>query len=481
MKKLSRLVLLITLLFGSIHAQVLDRNLKRGFDSIKPMDTYNYCKTMASGSYTGRFTGNEGYTAVSKWAAQKFKEWGLKPIDKRHGYLQPFPTQYTMVDEAEMTLMLKEGEESREVQLELEKDFLPLLSTDSGDRTAPLVFAGWGVSAPEMDYDDYQGIDVQGKFVLCFRGVPDRREAGYRKHDEHRHRMKTAKEKGALGIFYIYSNPIANPNMDWIEGFTNAIISEKVADQIFKERDIQATDLRGDLLKYKRPLSFSLSSEVMYRVRSRHFPDGTGYNVVGYLEGSDPKLKNECFVIGGHFDHCGEHVGLLFPGANDNGSGSAVVMEMAEAFAKLRTKPKRSVVFALFGGEESGLKGSYYFVDNVPGPFSGVDAMFNFDMVGEGDGARCSYTFDPPDFKKIFEDSDEFVHILKTTRELRGPGGGSDYAPFYQKGITCATFSSNGPHLFYHQSGDTIYRLNPDIMADIARLAFLAAYQWADR
>ena len=256
---------------------------------------------------------------------------------------------------------------------------------------------------------------------------------------------------------------------------------EKIADQIFKERDIQATDLRGDLLKYKRPLSFSLSSEVRYRVKSRHFPDGTGYNVVGYVEGSDPTLKNECFVIGGHFDHCGEHVGLLFPGANDNGSGSAVVMEMAEAFAKLRTKPKRSVVFALFGGEESGLKGSYYFVDNVPGPFTGVDAMFNFDMVGEGDGARCSYTSDPPNFKEIFDKSNERVSILRTKRELRGPGGGSDYAPFYQKGITCATFSSNGPHLFYHQSGDTIYRLNPDIMADIARLAFLAAYQWADR
>ena len=465
----------------SLHAQVLDKNLKRGFDSIRPMEAYNYCKTMASAQYGGRFTGNEAYTASAKWAARQFKQWGLRPINKKDGFLQPFPTQYTMVDKAEMTLVLKGENDDQEDLLQPGKDYLPLLSTDSGTHTAGFVFAGWGVCAPELGYDDYAGIDVQEKFILCFRGVPDRGEPGYRKHDQHRHRMKTAKEKGGLGLFYIYANPIANPNMDWIEGFTPAVISEEVADKIFKEKDIKASDLREDLLRYKKPLSFYLSAKVKYHVESRHSPDGTGYNIVGYIEGSEPKLKKECLVIGGHFDHCGEHVGLLFPGANDNGSGSAVVMEIAEAFSKLKRKPKRSVVFALFGGEESGLKGSNYFVDNVPGPFDKVDGMFNFDMVGEGDGARCSYTSDPPEFKQIFEDGDKHVHILRSKREFRGPGGGSDYAPFYNKGITCASFSSNGPHLHYHQTGDTIYRLNPDIMAEIARLAFLAGFSWANR
>ena len=471
----------ILLLSFSLQAQVLDNNLKRGISSIKPMDVYNYCKTMSSPEYAGRFTGNEEYTAAAKWAAAYFKKWGLKPVSKKLGYLQPFPIQYTMVDKAEMTLLLKEGEEVQEVGLVLEDDFLPLLSTDSSSRTAGFVFAGWGVCAPECGYDDYADVDVEGKFVLCFRGVPDRRKPEYRKHDQHRHRMKTAKEKGALGIFYIYSRPISNPNMDWIEGFTPAVISEDVADKIFKEKGIQASELSKDLTTYQRPISFSLSSKVRYTVSSRHFPQGTGYNIVGYIEGSDPRLKKECLVIGGHFDHTGAHVGLLFPGANDNGSGSAVVMEIAEAFSKLKKRPRRSVVFALFGGEESGLKGSQYFVDHVPNQFDTVDAMFNYDMVGEGDGANCSYTSHPPEFKQLFEDADKHVKTLKRTRAFSGPGGGSDYAPFYEKGMTCASFSSNGPHLEYHRTGDTIYRINPDIMADIARLSFIAGFNWADR
>ena len=226
---------------------------------------------------------------------------------------------------------------------------------------------------------------------------------------------------------------------------------------------------------------FELAAEIGYNGESEYYPDGTGYNGVGYVEGSDPQLKKECIVIGGHFDHCGCHLGILFPGANDNGSGSAVVMEAAEAFAKTGRSPKRSVVFALFGGEEMGLKGSTYFVENVPAQFIRVDAMYNFDMTGEGDGARGSTSAEPQEFANGLKDADKHVHVLGRLGVLRGPGGGSDYAPFFQRGITSASISSNGPHLHYHRSGDTIYRINPDILADISKLVYIAAYRWADR
>jgi Zn-dependent M28 family amino/carboxypeptidase len=294
--------------------------------------------------------------------------------------------------------------------------------------------------------------------------------------------METAKRKGALGLIYIYNNPLANPNGDWIENFTPAIISENVADQILKEKGMDSQKLRRDLLAYKKPLSFSLNSEVAYRVQSKHFPDATGYNVVGYVEGSDPDLKSECIVVGGHYDHCGKHMGLLFPGANDNASGSAVVMEIAEAFSKIKKKPKRSVIFVLFGGEEMGLQGSTYFADHMPAPFTQLDAMFNFDMVGEGDGARAAVGVKPEELKGVLEQADETMNILRGVYVVRQVGvRSSDYAPFFQKGAACVSFSSNGPHLHYHLPGDTIYRINPDIMADIARLAFLSAYSWADR
>ncbi|MBD3413475.1 MAG: M20/M25/M40 family metallo-hydrolase [Candidatus Aminicenantes bacterium] len=473
------LALTAALLFSLVGAQEADKNLSSGLEFINPEDAYSYVKTLSSPEFEGRHTGHPGYTAAAKWAAKKFKEWGLRPIID-DSCLQPFDSPYTIVDSAEMTLYKKEADKG--TKLQAERDFLPLLSSDSGDHTARVVFAGWGISAPELGYDDYAGLEVEGKFVLCFRGTPDRSDKRFQKHDEHRHRMQTAKDKGALGIFYIYPEPIANPNMDWIQGFTPTVISEKTADMMLEEKGVPSKELKKDLLTYQKPISFSLSSKVHYKVTSRHFPDAEGYNIAAYVEGSDPDLKKHCMVYGAHFDHCGKHMGLLFAGADDNASGSAVVMEIAQAFSQLKTKPKRSVVFVLFGAEEKGLQGSHFFADHIPPVFEKVDGMFNFDMVGEGDGTSCSMTPDPEQLHTIIQQADESIGILGRTRFFRGVGvRGSDYVPFYKKGIPCASFASNGPHIDYHGTGDTIYRINPDIMADIAKLAFIAGYNWANR
>jgi len=473
-------LLVISFMAMGAYSEKADPNVSRGLDSINPHDVYDYCKTMTLPKFAGRLTGHDGYTAAAKWAAAKFEQWGLMPLNQKEGYLQTYPSPHTIINEAEMVLFSLQ--EDKETKLIPEKDFLPLLFSDSGDHSAEMVFAGWGISAPELGYDDYAGLDVQGKFVLCFRGTPDRTESGFQKHDHHRFRMNMAKEKGALGLFYIYPAPLANPNGDWIQGFTPAIIGEGVADKILKEKGLKSQDLKKELLANKKPMSFPLKSRMKFRVRSTYFPNSPGYNVAGYVEGSDPLLKKECLVIGGHFDHCGEHMGMVFPGANDNASGSAVVMEIAEAFSKLNKKPKRSVVFVLFGGEEMGLQGSTYFADHLPSQFDLVDGMFNFDMVGEGDGARCAVAGKPDELKQALQDADTSLNILKGVSVVRRVGvRSSDYAPFFQKGASCVSFFSNGPHLHYHLTGDTIYRINPDIMADIARLAFLSGYTWSNR
>lgn len=463
------------------------KDLEAAYNSIIPMETYNYCKKLASDEYAGRLTGHEGYTAAAEWAAKKFKEWGLRSLGGAADYLQDYPSPYTVVDKAEMTLIIhgtdeKDGAVSEEMELEIGKDFLPLLFTDSGERTAGLVFAGWGISAPELGYDDYEGIDAAGKFVLCFRGTPVEDDEEFERHDFHRRRMNTAKEKGALGVVYIYPELQAHPNGDWIPGFTPAVINEKTADVILKEKGLSASELKNDLLSYKKPLSFPLGSEVRYKVASEYFPEGIGYNVAGYIEGSDSELRDECLVIGGHLDHCGRHVGMLFSGADDNASGSAVVMEIAEAFTKLPRRPRRSVVFVLFGGEERGLMGSRYFADHLPAGFNRADAMFNFDMNGEGEGTYCIVTPDPPELRETLERADEHVKTIRMSRSLKGVGvRSSDYAPFFLNGAGCIAFFSDGPHIHYHMPGDKIYRINPDILGDIARLGFLSAFYWADR
>jgi hypothetical protein len=489
MRRTACLLLLAFLVVGAprVDARELDRKTEDALRSIVPCDAYDLCKTIASARYAGRLTGDEGYTAAARWAASRFGEWGLAPMSAREGYLQPYPSPYTLVDSAEMALIAPErvdalGESPAQVKLELGKDFLPTLYTDSGDRTAPLVFAGWGISAPDLGYDDYAGLDVTGRYVLCFRGTPDGTNKAYQEYDQHRHRMKTARDKGALGVIYIYPEVNAHPNADWIEGFTAAMISYHAADTLFAARGLTAAQMQERLAKSKAPDSFALDWRVHYRVSSRHFPDGIGYNIVGVVKGSDRKLRDQCIVVGAHFDHCGRHMGMLFAGADDNASGSATVMEIARAFAKLEAKPKRSVVFVLFGGEEQGLIGSNYFAQHIPAPFGTVEAMFNFDMTGEGDGTNYGCTLEPPEFQRTIEDADTLVKTIRRNWPIREVGvRSSDYAPFFLKGAACAAFFSNGPHVSYHQTGDTIYRINPDIMADIAKLGFLGAYRWADR
>jgi len=462
----------------ALGGEELGKDEIKAYDSIRPMNPYDYCKKLASNEFAGRLTGDRGYTEAAKWAASKFKEWGLDPLGAKEGYLQPFPSPYTIVDEADMTLLLSHGD----LALKAPDDFMPLLFAASGDTTAGLVFAGWGISAPALGYDDYAGIDPAGKFVLCFRGTPDNENEAFEEYDQHRTRMQTAKNKGALGIIYIYDKPNAHPNGDWIDGFMPAMISEPVADSLFAEKGLTCAAIRKGLGESKKPASFALGARVEYRVASRHFPAGIGYNIAGIIEGSDPKLRNECVVIGAHFDHCGSHMGMIFPGANDNASGSAVALEIARAFASLETKPKRSIVFALFGSEEQGLIGANYFTEHFPARFTKIAGMFNFDMVGEGDGASCGYTPEPPELLAALEDANARVGTLRRKWEIKHVGvRSSDFAPFFQKGAPCVACFSNGPHLAYHETGDTIYRINPDILADIARLGFLASYRWANR
>jgi hypothetical protein len=442
---------------------------------------YTYVDELASEKFQGRLTGHAGFTDAAAWVADLFEAWGLQPVDAKNGFLLPFPVQYTLIESAEMELYSREaGGEQQHTILVPEKDFLPLLYSDTADRTAGVVFVGWGIHAPDLGYDDYYGVDVKDKYVMCFRGTPDPGDRRFTYHDEHRTRMSAAKERGSPGLIYIYDEPIANPNGDWIENFTPVKISSKIADLLLEEKGITSTALREDLLRYKRPISFSLDSQLRIAVESNHFKNAEGYNVVGYIEGNDPELKHEVVVVGAHLDHCGSHLGLLFGGANDNASGSAVVMEIARVLAGSGVKTSRSVVFALFGGEEMGLIGSRHLAENFPDRFSAITAMVNFDMVGAGDGTNCGYSVLAPDLHTMVLELDEHVGTIRNMFPIRDLGvRGSDHASFHALGVPVIYFVSNGPHILYHQTGDRIYRINPSILEDIAKIGLLSATELA--
>lgn len=467
--------------------QNLPDKLAAAYTAIRPRDAYETCKWLAHPFFAGRYPGTDEYRQVCDWTAGRFRAWGLKPGAPDGGYLQPYASPYSIIEDASLKISVPgTGEDAgtmKETVIEPGTDFLPHLYSDSGDAEGRAVFVGWGISAPDLGYDDYEGVNVQNRFVICFRGTPDRSNRAFEVHDHHRKRMVTARENGALGLFYIYADVGANPNGDRIEGFMPAVISEKVADRVLAPSGTDSAKLRRELRETKKPRSFETQCRIALQVQAAYYPEAEAYNVVGWIEGSDPELKNEFIVIGGHLDHCGYHMGLLFAGADDNASGSACVMEAAKAFGRLERVPKRSVLFVLFGSEESGLIGSKLHADTPPPGGGTIAAMINLDMQGEGDGVGAVVRPDHPELKKAVEMADMTVDTVDRIREFSGPPGvrGSDYAPYYMNGVPCIAFWSNGPHLHYHQTGDTIYRINPDMLADVSRLTFLTAYYLADR
>ena len=464
-------------------ASAQDMGGVQAVETITHEEVYNFCRTLASPEFEGRYTSHEGYHAAAEWVASNFEEWGLIPYGEESGFLQPYPSPMTLQDEAEMTLLLpdrRDGEQTgsayREVPLEIESEFMPFLFSASGSGEAEIVFAGWGVSAPDLGYDDFANIDIEGKFVLLFRGSPSGNDPRLREWVSQNRSsfLKTAREKGALGILYVYSRePIAYTGTDYVEGYSPFLVSEAVVDMLLEEKGTTFSRLKQDLINFQKPISFPLDAKVRYHVRSRHFPDAMSHNVIGYVEGSDPELKKEAFFLFAHLDHAGSHFGRIFPGAHDNASGSAVVMELARTFAQMPEKPKRSVVFVLFTAEEVGL-GTSYFTDNLPAQFSKIDGVFNYDMVGVGDHVSFNLGVLPEGFRELVLEADKALGIVRDSEASRGSG--REYPYLY--------FASGGGHTryeHYHRSSDTIYRINPEIMANIARLSFLSVYPWANR
>jgi len=484
MKKILTSLTLAALSAALLSAAAVD--LRKAEAAISSLELYQWVKTLSDKPFAGRLSGHPGYTAAANWAAAKMKEFGLKPIDAKNGYLQPFPSPVTVIESGGLQADLWKIEQGKEVPAgtltaEAMTDFFPLVFSDSAEVTADLVFCGWGINAPDLGYDDFAGVDVKGKYVVCFRGTPDR-DRRWQYHDEHRTRMKVAMSKGAKGLVYIYPEINVHPNGDLTPNFTPMMISDAFADKILAAQKFTCAQLKRDLQIYKKPLSFPIQARFRYKVKTRHDAKAVTYNIAGWIEGSDPKLRNEAVILGGHFDGVGEHMGFFCPGANDNASGSAILLGVAKALGKLPARPKRSIMVVLFAAEEKGMLGSDYFAKNLPAPLTKMIAMFNFDMAGAGDRVSAAVSPAPADLKATLLAADESSKLIEGTWPMGPPGvRGGDVTAFYNMGVPCLYFMTNGPFPEYHRTGDSIYRVNPDIMGELARLTLRAAVLYADR
>ncbi len=447
-------------------------------------------RILAGTDFGGRLAGSAGYDAAASWAADRFRALGLEPFGG-DAYFQQFPIELNEIDTCELALVPAGG---LAPEFHLGPDYVCRGFTGSGTFTAPLTFVGWGLSLPGK-YDDYRDVDVHGRVVVAFKDAPSWTvdKDGWGDAGKPRPKSIAAAAHGALGLILVTppSEKQRNPIGSVLHGpgaqpvsFPQFHVAPRVAEELLRGSALKLEDVQKAIEEKKAPQSFELPGLVKMNVHARYRPDAPGRNVVGVLRGSHAKRGDEYLVIGAHLDHVGtqgrsDGAHVMFPGANDNASGSATLLGLAEAFAALPERPRRSVIFVLFAGEEQGIDGSRWFADHPPVPLDKVVAMLNVDCVGHGAGqVELGGGKSAPKLYKLALAFDK-----KNGAHLTGDswhGGGADAEPFFLKGLPTLYAHAKDSYEFLHLPGDTAETINPALLENAARLVFGVAREVAD-
>jgi len=480
MKKIITISVSIFLLTGIfINAADTERCMK----SIDFSNLFKIVKYLSSAELQGRLSGHEGFNKAAEWAAGKFKDWGIKPV--YNDYYRRFNVDYNDITGYDIRLFLP-GKDNTEIikPLKLMEEYVPELYSGFGEAEAEVVFAGYGITAPQQGWDDYAGLDVKGKIVLVlagFPGIPGKNFSTY--WEDGRHKSVNAKERGALALIRISFSSIGGVVGDrYVEGLPMIRVSEKIAPLFFNTSGMSVKGIKEKLDK-GQTITFNTGVRAKLLVSGVHHPAAVTFDVVGMIEGSDPALKNEYVLVGAHLDHIG-CTPVLFPGADDNASGVAVVMEIARAFSMLKEPPKRSIAFILFAAEERGGGGDKSSIlDEMPKYPPNLLWMVNFDMVGVGDAASVAGADVDPELFSIIEKVMKQYSIRSKITAVKNEGmmSRSDHTAFQRRHIPSYGNWTNGEDNGYHTGKDTIYKITPQIMEDLARTYFMAIHKFLEK
>lgn len=338
--------------------------------------------------------------------------------------------------------------------------------TSNGEVTADVVYAGFGVTAPELGYDDYKDIDVKGKIVLVEGETPNISRnpdslAMWYKHTLHQTKLNNAAAHGAAGLLYKW---VPGPNAPYNPGFVYCHVTDTVVNDIFRGTGKTYKETIRQIYKTQKPASFHTGKRAHIKMNATYNPNATGKNILGMIKGSDPILCNEYVIISAHLDHLGM-IPFLIEGANDNNSSSAAMLGVAEALAKSKIKPKRSIIFMSVDGEEAGLTGSTYYTNHPLVPQNKVAAILNLEQVGVGEMLGANYHYKYPELAELSEKAnDRYVHRRLFTSEthfLTRPR--TDGAVFMKAGYPCIDLWALGGG-YYHHPKDNTQSINPDIL-----------------
>ncbi len=443
--------------------------------SIDPNVYLDEIKFLASQEMRGRATGSPELEKAAEFLAGKYREFGLQPVVGA-SYLQAFPV--TTSGKLGPSNRFSFSAPGRAFSAPLGSDFTPFAFSASAHITGSVVFVGYGITAPEYHYDDYDGIDVKGKIVLLLRHEPQENDehsvfAGrtLTKHAQFAAKATNAKMHGAAGVILVNDVAAHHGEPDDLQKFGNVDgpdqsgipflqVKEQVIDPWFTGAGKSLEQIEAGIDKDLKPESFAFPStlrvdanvDIVRVVKTVH-------NVAAYLPGQ----TEEYVVIGAHYDHLGlgeqysmapDKAGTIHPGADDNASGTAGVVELARWFSK-QPKQKRGILFLSFAGEEMGLLGSAWYVEHPEKPLANAVAMINLDMIGRlstgklyiggvetGAGIRAMLDGITPKYRMNIDYSDSSGY------------GSSDHTSFTTKQVPVLFFFS-GLHADYHKPSDT--------------------------
>lgn len=452
----------------------------------EPDRIQQHVRYLASEKLEGRRTGTKGATEAARYIAAEFGRLELKPVAgtargrrSESRYLQQFP--YV----AGVSLGKGNAFTFGKDKLELGVDWLPLGFSSSAKVDGGVVFVGYGITSSELNHNDYAGVNASGKIAIALQGTPDgaNPHGRFARFEGVRWKAVTARNAGAKALLVIAKEAnfkddrltrLAYDNTAGDEaGLPVVVISRQAADRLLKASGSSLSQLEETTTSRALTTEINLTTDV---VRS----EVAAYNVIGMLEGSDPVLKKEVIIIGAHYDHLGRGgegsgslartSGEIHHGADDNASGTAGVLELARLFSA--QKPKRTILFMAFGGEEEGLLGSNYYVNHPLLPLANTIAMINMDMIGRMKDRRLVIggVGTAKEWRDIMAADTEKSFQLTLNEDGFGP---SDHSSFYARQIPVLFFWT-GTHSDYHKPSDTFEKINYDdealILGMVARI-----------
>jgi hypothetical protein len=445
-------------------------------------------KDLADPMLEGRGVGTAGLEQAADLVEQEMRSLGLEPAGGDGSWGERFEVT-TGAEVSRPTAIVLDGR-----RYEAGADFQPLGFSSNGTLTAPLVFAGYGITAPGYDYDDYAGLDARDKIVLVLTNEPGEMDSTSRfdgtvntPFAALRTKAINAREHGALGLLvvngprYHAGEPVARPRNDgqgyMSSGLVAGWIGDSLGESLVRLAGTTLLAAQAAIDSAGRPHGFAIPDSAtvtvtLTRTRARI------RNVVGLLPGRDTA---RVLVLGAHYDHLGyggenslspgQHVPHV--GADDNASGTAALLGVARTLAgraKQGWRPEHDILFAAFTGEEMGLVGSSHFVDRPPRPLDRVEAMLNMDMVGrlKDDKLMVMGVGTASEFPALIENADRTAGFKVTTS---GDGyGPSDHSSFYKRQIPVLMLFT-GAHTDYHRPSDTWDKINEQGLWRVARFA----------